>query len=138
LTFSKFYFTLIANFAFSVILEGNEHPKSIYSGAVLMIFKKMIFAILFLSSVVVFIPTANAHEHSMAPSLEKIYIEPYQLHILPEGIFFLNEENCLESTYGVFHDEDGLYVIKYYQCPVCRWWFDARVCRNKKCLLYLR
>ncbi|EFB42241.1 MULTISPECIES: hypothetical protein [Parachlamydia] len=56
-------------------------------------------------------------------SSEKTYVLPSQIHILSEGIFFVNAEGELKSASGVFFDDDGLYVRQaFQQCPSCHLW----------------
>jgi hypothetical protein len=74
----------------------------------------------------------SEQEFSCAPSLEKIYVQPSQLHIISEGIFFLNETGNLEQACGLFSDAKGIYVLKtFYTCPSC-----GRANRNNVCKTY--
>lgn len=70
--------------------------------------------------------------------LEKVYVQPEQLHICQEGIFFLNKKGCLSPACAVFCDRGGVYILakKYYQCPSCGWGNDNDRCINKRCPLY--
>jgi len=71
-------------------------------------------------------------------SREKIYVDPWQIHINADGIFFLNSHGNLEALSGVFSDSHGIYFeeLQAYQCPSCRRWNRDNICHNKKCPLY--
>ncbi len=72
------------------------------------------------------------------PSLQKIYVQPSQIHITTAGIFFLQSDGELGIACGVFNDVNGVYVlIVRYQCPGCQRWNNNNICENKKCSLYL-
>lgn len=72
-----------------------------------------------------------------SPALEKIYVNPDQLHIIPEGIFFLSEEGNLVPACGVFRDQMGIYVVaESYKCPSCGMRNRNNVCINTSCPLY--
>lgn len=69
--------------------------------------------------------------------LEKVYVQPEQIHITREGIFYLNKVGCLAPACGVFCDRSGIYVMaKHFQCPSCGRWNADNVCKNKWCPLY--
>lgn len=42
---------------------------------------------------------------------QKVYVAPWQLYICEAGIFFFSEKGVLTSIKGIFHDQDGLYVL---------------------------
>lgn len=67
----------------------------------------------------------------------RTYVEPSHIHILPDGIYYTNEEGDLESVTGVSSDQFGIYVLKYYQCPSCGTWNYGNMCTKRDCPLYL-
>lgn len=70
-------------------------------------------------------------------ALQKIYVTPDQIHIIPEGIFFLNEEGNLIQACGIFSDQSGIYAVAArYKCPACGWWNNNNICNNTGCPLY--
>jgi hypothetical protein len=72
-------------------------------------------------------------------ALKKIYVQPTHIHIIPEGIFFVNHEGYLEHACGVFHDAGGSYVMakeNMYKCPRCNQWSRGNSCKNQACPLY--
>ena len=72
-------------------------------------------------------------------NLKKIYVQPSHIHVIPEGIFFVNHEGYLEQACGVFHDAGGSYVMakeNMYKCPRCNQWSRGSQCQNPHCSLY--
>jgi hypothetical protein len=70
---------------------------------------------------------------------EKIYVQPEQILMTQDGIYFLNNEGHLERTCALLSDSQGLYAIKqYYICPGCGWANDDGKCINTRCPLFGR
>lgn len=45
--------------------------------------------------------------------LQKTYITADRIFLNDHGIFFLDYNNTIQSTFGVFTDQGGLYVFTY-------------------------
>ena len=84
----------------------------------------------------------NAQTEELSSShvgFEKIYVQPEQIHMTQDGIYFLNNEGHLERTCALLSDSQGLYAIKqYYICPACHWANDDGKCINTRCPLFGR
>jgi hypothetical protein len=106
-----------------------------------MIFSKrfILLAIAFFCITMQFSSQVYGGEETSIDPLEKIYVVPSQLHIIPEGIFFLNSQGNLDKACGVFSDAGGIYVMKgLYQCPACGKWNRDGICHNTLCPLLLK
>ncbi|MBS4167895.1 hypothetical protein [Parachlamydia sp. AcF125] len=69
--------------------------------------------------------------------LEKTYLLPSQLYLIPEGIFFMSAEGELESTSTLFADGNGPYVLqKFQQCPACHLWSRDGTLHRTSCPFY--
>lgn len=81
---------------------------------------------------------ANAVEASeMEPRFEKIYVDAEQVHVIPEGIFFVSAENEWIAARLVSVDAQGIYVVAAsYRCPGCGRWNGNNTCGNSDCPLY--
>jgi hypothetical protein len=79
----------------------------------------------------------SADGNSPTPIVEKIYVQPSQLHITHEGIYFLNEEGDLKKAICLLSDAQGIYILaSVFECPVCRRPRWVGVCKTPTCPLY--
>lgn len=97
-----------------------------------------ILSVLLLLCTIMQIPVMAHQDGDCSVSLmEKVYVIPAQLHIVENGIFFLNDLGSLEAAVGVFHDNQGLYIMtRTYQCPSCKMRNRTGKCINSACSLY--
>lgn len=105
----------------------------------------MIFLPLFLMSLSLAAQEMNYRSDELcidqSIALRKIYVHHAQIHVIPEGIFFVNHEGSLEHACGIFHDTGGSYVMALdnrYKCPGCGFWNNDNICHNKRCALYMK
>jgi hypothetical protein len=67
------------------------------------------------------------HRPNSEPPFEKIYVQPYQLVSMPDGLYYYEDSKCPLKVNAVLQDEEGMYIIMVkYQCPLC-----GRSYRNK-------
>lgn len=72
-------------------------------------FKFLVYSLLICLSFT--LASKNFADESSQDYLEKVYVEPGQLHLIKEGIFFLKKDGCIARACGVFCDRAGLYIL---------------------------
>lgn len=61
------------------------------------------------------------------PPFEKIYVQPWQIVTMPDGIYFCDEEGNRLKVDRLSADVDGMYVIRItHQCPCCGRCFEGK------------
>jgi hypothetical protein len=60
------------------------------------------------------------------PAFEKIYIESCQLVMMPDGLYYFDDEGGSTRVKTVLSDYDGMYILKVkHQCPLCGRCFES-------------
>ncbi len=75
--------------------------------------------------------------HYTDPGYEKIYVQPEDIYIQADGIFYKDLTGAVVPAQVVASDNFGIYIVaQRYQCPGCGRWNNDGVCWNILCPLY--
>lgn len=69
---------------------------------------------------------SSEYKGEREPAFEKIYVQPWQVVTMPDGIYYEDEEEGMVKADRLSADVDGTYVIRITrQCPLCGRCFEG-------------